>query len=94
MSGEVSNAAVANASKVETQEECYCCGGGPLILHTEADQSDVLQGSGEFMCYDGDPLICRECGFRHHMSVDEDGADLTWDEDTPENLATWEKTNG
>jgi hypothetical protein len=49
-----------------TWHECESCGGSSC--YGPADEDEKL--------YDGEPVVCAECGYVHQMSVDENGWDV------------------
>ena len=69
-------------NRILSDESCTVCGDQLMIL-TEAKQPDAPG----WMAFDGDAVICDDCGFQAQVSADgETGAYITWDDCTPHNL--------
>lgn len=76
---------MAKIQQIEIPEECFICGETPVILHTDADQSEK-QEHMSYWAGDGDKVTCPGCGAIGMISADDEIASCTWDETTDHNV--------
>lgn len=71
--------------EVQDVEDCFICGNG-MTLFTSAEQPEPRQGVVAWEAFDGDDVICLECGAVAWASVDEGDAWINYDETEPHNV--------
>jgi DNA-directed RNA polymerase subunit RPC12/RpoP len=69
--------------------DCLICG-SEMLIYTSVSQSEKLEHESYRAC-DGDRVECPECHFRGWVSVDDQIAEVNWDETSKHNKRVAER---
>jgi hypothetical protein len=90
--------------QADSGESCPVCGDG-LVIHTDAPQDtcSCIEEAGYDECqsddcqlkswwaFDGDEVICPDCGFKGWVSADAEDAHIAWEDDDEHNVKCYEE---